>query len=569
MLLRFTWFSLLLLDLVAGSCKRNRIEDVNTQGGLQKRARMEEVPVGLYRTDSQPCENPEKPKRKPRKSTESKPKPVAETHSLPYEALNEPKPISAFSPLSSMMDFMQDSGVQRDTPSSGTTIGCIVPAQPPEHIAGTPSPSPYYQFREGLKRITQDGKDVAVTLYETENFITDLPFLGCVLPSMQAGEQYFVPAFIQKILMPYWEHGSGYFREYEKFILGLSQEQFMPAMGEYLELLFLASILEQPMDAACTVVLGLKTKKLKALILELFGVAPPGELFRGSEALEKLKIRLVKHLRKIPAMLMIGHQWKFDAKMIATNIRRIASLDSVLLQTKQLQYDIGIDRLLGDIIHGIQLPNLSFTSISWIAWTLNPDFIWDFEKGTGKQVLLAKVRFDSARGKVHRVSPSRPRRRKPSMRDILKELEIREMRRKPGYVPFLPISRKAIAEHVLALVPDTIANGPRQTILRISDAPQTTSQSVIDERPSEPEQPEMSSPQVVNPDAITIDQEPPIKPAACLSEFPDDPLDLFGPDVVNTGGLFGDDDPFGFHGSIDPDVQENFDFFYNSYFDDE
>jgi hypothetical protein len=404
---------------------------------------------------------------------------------------------------------------------------------------------------------------VAVTLYETENFITDLPFLECVLPSMQAGEPYFVPAFIQKILLPYWEHGGGYFREYEKFILNLTRDHFLPAMSEYLELLFLAAVLEQPLDAACTVVLGRKVTALMALIRELLGVGPPSEFLRGSEAIEKLKMRLVKNLRRIPAMLMIGHQWKFDVKMMAINIMRIANMDSGWMQAKQLQYDLGVDRLLGDIIDGIQLPNLSFISVSWIAWTMNPDFIWDFDKGMGVQVLRAKVRFDSVGGKIRGASQSRTRRRKASMRDILRELEIREMNRKPEYVPFLPITKEESTKLPVLPVKVGLTDGPRQTILSVSDAPHTLSLPAFQEPPLDSKNPEMPTSLDTNLNPLKLDCEPPISPVSCLSEFPDDPLDLFGPNILKVGP-FGDDDPFGLHGPLDP-----IDFIYNGHFDDE
>lgn len=254
-----------------------------------------------------------------------------------------------------------------------------------------------------LKRITLDGSDVAVTLFEWESFIQELPFLECVLPSMQAGEPYFVPVFILKILLPWWEEGRGQFSEYEQAILSLSRDQMFPAVSGYLELLSLAALLEHPqsLDAADNVLWGVRAAQLMVLIRGFFGVSPFDDFLRTLQTVEELRLRLLDHLQSIPALLMIGRQWRFDATKIAANLKELGC----------------VEPLLDAIIEGMQLPDLPKT-VPVIAWTMCPDFTCSVDPNTDRQTMLMKLRFASARGRPGSIAlPS------PSLRSILRALE--------------------------------------------------------------------------------------------------------------------------------------------------
>jgi hypothetical protein len=290
-----------------------------------------------------------------------------------------------------------------------------------------------------------DSQDVAVTLYESENFILDLPFLECVLPSMQAREHYFVPVFIQKVLLPFWNSGQGAFTDLENVILSLSREHFFHALSGYLELVFLAAILDAPLEDKHTFALGRKASRFVDIIRGFFGVRP--NFFEGSQTLANLRARLARVLPRIPSLLMIGQQWGFDARQVATNIKRLDCLDPAYLEGMHLPYNRDIDAFLDAVINGILLPNLpASVTVSWVAWTMSPDFTCSFDRDTGEQIMLPRLRYDFA-GAFARPASSTPlRQRKQSLKSILKVLEIREMRRKPEYVPFLPITRAEIEE---------------------------------------------------------------------------------------------------------------------------
>jgi hypothetical protein len=144
-------------------------------------------------------------------------------------------------------------------------------------------------------------------------------------------------------------------------------------------------------------------------------------------------------------MLMIGHQWGFDATKIAANIQRLGCLEQAFLESKNCNVESFHDTItfLDAITNGMPLPDLpNLVTVDWIAWTMSPEFTCSFDTDTGEQVMRPRPRYDFVEKSVWPVVSPYSRKLTVSLRGILRILEIREMNRKPDYVPFLSFDRQ-------------------------------------------------------------------------------------------------------------------------------
>lgn len=281
-------------------------------------------------------------------------------------------------------------------------------------------------IRKNLIEITLDGQDVAVGLREKGNFFLDLPFLDCVLPSMQAGEPYFVPAFIQNVLFPYWRYGKDHFQHNERSIVAVSGKFLYPSMAEYLELLFLAAVLEtdQPEDALKMVKSG-NLSRLEELTLWCFDIRL-SNLFADADFKSASLHQIMPKQKRIPALLMIGHQWGFNAQKIALKIIKTRSLCRDWMEEN--------DNLVWLLVNAVAceavLPCLKEAKICWIAWTINPEFEFGLSEVKGKMQISHKIRFQSKSDSSSFIKP-----RSSSYQEILSALEAMEIKRDQNYAP--------------------------------------------------------------------------------------------------------------------------------------
>jgi hypothetical protein len=175
-----------------------------------------------------------------------------------------------------------------------------------------------------------------------------------------------------------------------------------------------------------------------AFIRTFFGVSPLNDFLGGDQTVEQLQLRLMRHLQKIPSLLMIGRQWGFDATKIAINIKGLGFLEPAWLQAQNLPQDCALESLLDAVIKGMSLPELP-KNVPIIAWTMCPEFSSSIHRATCEQVLRLRQRFKPAS------RCPRPALSFPKLRNVLRTLEIKEMQRNPGYVPLLKISATSVA----------------------------------------------------------------------------------------------------------------------------
>lgn len=547
-MLRLTWFSLLSLlwlDLLACSQKRKFEDDVHVKGVPQKRVRKEKDAIVLRQKGNS-------------------------------QVNKEPKEVTASAPSASRSDTgsLSEPLVMKSTTAFGSDVSKQeqpIPA-PIEQQSSQPVPIPsvwWSQYREGLKRITLDGQDVAVTLEESESFLLDLPFLECVLPSMRSREIFFVPVFIRKILLPYFKNGRKQFTDHEYKILKFCRGYFFMAMNGYLELLFIAAALEDSLgEGANTLHLSKKALELVTCIRAFFEVRPLDDFLGGEQTFDNVKARLARRIKRIPAMLMIGQQWGFDAQKVATNIKRMGCMDPLWLESIHLSYDRNVDAFLDLVIKGIHLPDLRNWSIAWIAWTIKPDFSCFTNPDTGEQMLFPRVRFESTDVLIRPASSSPTRECKQTIRSILAALELKGLKHSPQSVPTEssgPSSSESKSTVDTPLLSSSL--NQRQPITAGStNALRTTSMPRY--QPRGENGPEFPRPHPVFSAAPKTDEELPNSPIQCLSGFNDDPLELFDA-AVTLGNPSTDYDPMraqGFLEELNPETSDLFDFleYYNA-----
>jgi hypothetical protein len=527
-----TWFSLLsllFLDFLACSQKRNPKDNVHAMGAPQKRLRKEKDPFVSNQKESDD----------------------------PKEVPSNPSSASVLDPGNLSTPPAMNATTDKGSNVSKQEQPCPVPLEQKSSLQMPALSAWWSQYREGLKRITLDGQDVAVTLYESESFLLDLPFLECVLPSMRSRELYFVPVFIQKVLLPYWRNGRKVFSDQEYKILKLCRAHFFIATNAYLEMLFLAAALEDPLEEGTnTMRLGNKALELVTCIRAFFEVRPLDDFLSGEQTLDNVKARLARRIRRIPALLMIGQQWGFDAKKIAAKIKRMGCINTVEEDIRNL------DVFLDAVINGIRLPDLREWSVTWIAWTMKPDFSCSADPDTGEQLMLPRVRFECTDGFIRPASSSPSREGKHTIKSILANLELKQLKCNPLNVPAGPAVASSSEFKSAADAPllSSSLNQHRPILAGSTNALRMA--SIPRFQPSVKAEPEIPRPVPVFSNVPKRDEEILDSPTPCLSEFNEDPLDLFDPAVV-LGNPSTDYDPVRENGLLDdghPEVTDFFDF---------
>jgi hypothetical protein len=226
-----------------------------------------------------------------------------------------------------------------------------------------------------LNMLTFEGKDIAAVLTSRENFFVDLPYIDCVLPSMKAGEQYFVPIFIHKVLLPSWYEKRGekfdaWFDD-EQIIIGLSKEYYSAAMTKYSQLLAYVSLLEigYPLDE--NAVRNSKFPLLSRFLNEYVGVNIEAFVTISPKISKALDIYLCQCISGIPAIIMLGLQWGFNVEMIILNLA---------LFSKRVRTSIG-RHIHGKLVDFLKLfkkktvlPTLYPSTVASVHWAISPVF---------------------------------------------------------------------------------------------------------------------------------------------------------------------------------------------------
>lgn len=230
---------------------------------------------------------------------------------------------------------------------------------------------------EKLNIIYSSGRKVAVVLKDRENFFIDLPYLECVLPSMKAGEPYFVPAFIHKVLLSSW-HGlrsekTDEWFEDEQFIIGVTKEHFYPALSGYLKLLCYACYLEMEFPInELSIKHSSKIPRLSEFLLKYVGVSVEQVVSFSSNLNFDLGFKLVYNCpHKLSALIMIAAQWGLDTKKIIKHIKMIFDIVKGTLRHDLAEpFQIFLRTFAGKPI----FPKLQPSSVSSVFWTMNPEY---------------------------------------------------------------------------------------------------------------------------------------------------------------------------------------------------
>jgi hypothetical protein len=230
---------------------------------------------------------------------------------------------------------------------------------------------------EKLNIIYSSGRNVAVVLKDRENFFIDLPYLDCVLPSMKAGEPYFVPAFIHKVLLPSWnglrsDKTDPWFED-EQFIIGVTKEYFYPALNEYLKLLCYACYLEIefPLNEI-SIQHSSKIPLLSEFLLKYVGVDAEKIVSFSSDINFDLGFRIIYNCPyKLSALIMIATQWGLDTRKIVNHIKVIFDIVKGTLRHDLAEiFQMFLRTFAGKPV----LPKLQPSSVSSIFWTMNPEY---------------------------------------------------------------------------------------------------------------------------------------------------------------------------------------------------
>ena len=284
-------------------------------------------------------------------------------------------------------------------------------------------------FRKCLSSITLDGRDVAATL-DGGCFYRNLPYIDAVLPSMLAGEQYFVPLFVQQILLPYWRGQRRDLCEFERGIIRLSQPSFAAAMSSYMERLFMAAILqlEAPSDEKAARE-NATIEQLVMLIVEFFGKSlftdlNLDDLFKP----EVLKEKVSQNIENIPSLLMIGRQWGLDEKRAASSILEMGFLDYGALNLDWSQRTAMIVTAINE--GNGTFTNLDELTVESVAWTLKPEF--SFGSHDRVEALQRYALRKSSR-------PLPAPYRNANLKKLLQVLEAREFLRNPEFTTMAPL----------------------------------------------------------------------------------------------------------------------------------
>lgn len=238
-----------------------------------------------------------------------------------------------------------------------------------------PSSTDRSAYLTKLNMLTFEDKDIAAVLCSGENFFVDLPYIDCVLPSMKAGEKYFVPVFIHKILLPTWygkrgEKFDAWFDD-EQLIISLSKDYFAPAMINYCRILAYASLLEIGYPLNEYAVQHSKFPLLSRFLNDYAGVDIETIVTVSPKIANALDVYLCQYISRIPAIIMVGLQWGFDVQMIILNLA---------LFSKRVRTSIGghVHGKLVDFLKQFKkkpvMPNLYPSTVASVHWAMNPVF---------------------------------------------------------------------------------------------------------------------------------------------------------------------------------------------------
>lgn len=285
----------------------------------------------------------------------------------------------------------------------------------------------WQKFQQNVKAITLNDQDVAAVLSNSDEFFLDLPYLDGVLPSMQTGDQFYVPVFLQKVVLPVWLNHRVNFIAPERAVLRLSQPYLFPAMEDYLDTVFVAAVLQRArypfkLTAIRT---DVTIDMLSQFIREVFGVDIVTKLGVNNWTIERLKERIARDTQGIPSLVMIAKQWGFDDVRVASNILRMGCMDKAYLKTLFVPFNERTATFLRIISEGRNvLPNMQNLTVSSIAWTLKPDFIFKKDPVENHQIVLPVIKFQlrMAEHPLSRVY------RGKSLKELVRALEVREAR---------------------------------------------------------------------------------------------------------------------------------------------
>lgn len=258
-----------------------------------------------------------------------------------------------------------------------------------EYILGKADVSPDY------KMIFQDGIPVMAFLEDDHDFFLDLPFLDSVLPSMAAGEQLFVPLYIQMILLPTWYgRRSMNITEYfhlEHQIIALARQALAPALSEYARLVYYAHLLSndaflEDYDDGLP-----DTVRLASFIEAFTGVDP------RSFAISRLGLKafLRENQASLASLIMIGLQWGFNVESIAVNILAILGV----------RHPFTGERFAMAVASGAVMPQVNPATVVSVHWAMHPVFdVVDLVESTADgpyYEIVPKVNYATRSGPSH------------------------------------------------------------------------------------------------------------------------------------------------------------------------
>lgn len=383
--------SLLFAPIFSASRKRNASENVHQLGSLQKKSRFQEVQA------------------------------IAEEKK--EDGLSAPEPMEVDSPLAPIQVL---SDIHEEVRKMPTWRKC----------------------KENLKAITLNGQDVAATLSGKESFFFDLPYADCVLPSMQAGEPFFVPVFLQNVLLPIWLGKRGPLTDQERAVIRLSRRSLYPAMADYLRTVFMASVLQMRHPLKFNDIRANYTNdRLNNYISEFFGVSIFDKLGVDEWTVDTVREWISRNLKTVPSLVLIGKQWGFDDVKIAAKILGMKCLDRNYLESLNIPLNGNTALFLRVISQGLnKLSNLDDLTVNAVAWTMNPTFIFKKDPVLSHQIVVPQEHFEIRPA----LSPLFALDRASSWRDLLSTLKAKVPQCNPINIPSWPVNKPKVSSDSLS-----------------------------------------------------------------------------------------------------------------------
>jgi hypothetical protein len=339
------------------------------------------------------------------------------------EALSVPKPLEVDFPLVTPIEVLS-----------------VIP----EEARTTPI---WRKFQDNLKVITLNGQEMAATLSEKESFFFDLPYVDSVIPSMQAGEQFFVPVFLQNVLLPVWLGRRGPLTDNERAVLKLSRRFLYLAMADYIKTVLMAAVLQMKYPLKMKEIRTNSTNDLlSTYIYEFFGVSIFDKLGVDEWTPETVKEWVAGNLEELPSLVLIGKQWGFDDVRIANNILRMKCLDRKYLESLNIPLNGHTALFLRVISQGLnKLSNLKELTVNSVAWTINPTFTFKRDPVQSHQTVVPQEIYEMRPA----LSPLSPLDHASSWRDLLTTLKAKEAQGNPTDIPSWPENEPNVSSESL------------------------------------------------------------------------------------------------------------------------